>query len=110
MVCLKKMFYAGEKIFHLKRIYTEKVVFLQVKERIDTDYCQVPVWKTFVHVSIMHEISFWWVQNIVHETISYVHLKMEKLISVTRFGSRFLEKSITKCTFLDCVSRMYQKS
>ena len=33
-------------------------MLLQVKEWLDTNYCQVQDWQTFLHVSITHQISF----------------------------------------------------
>ena len=59
----KKMF-KGEIIFHLKRIL--KRLLLQLKGLIQI-IVKFKAEKNFAHISIIHQTSFWRVQNIVHQ-------------------------------------------
>ena len=74
-VFYKKMVFDEANIFHLKRI---KAVLLLVKERFDTNYCQVQHWKDFVHVSITHQMSFWGAKNVAHETNKFCLIENRK--------------------------------
>ena len=64
MVCFQKIF-NGEIIFHSKRIPYWKGCVI-TNERHDVNYCQVQGWKEFMHVSVMHQTSFWGAQNMMH--------------------------------------------
>ena len=86
-----------EKYFIQKGYWQGRII---TWERLDTNYSLFQGWKSFVHLSIMHQTSFWGGRNIVQEN-DRAHLK-------TR-GS-FLKKSITRCTFLQHDSHMHLKS
>ena len=108
MLCFKESVLWRRNNISFKRD-TENVALLQVKERLDTNYCQVLGWKTFVHVSIMHQTSFWETQNIVRENDQLCSFENEKLHFKYTIWFMISEKSITRCTFLHFVARMHQK-
>ena len=108
MLCFKESVLWRRNNISFKRD-TENVALLQVKERLDTNYCQVLGWKTFIHVSIMHETSFWGAQNIVHENHQLCSFENEKVHFKYTIWFMISEKSITRCTFLHFVARMHQK-
>ena len=110
MVCLKQNVLWWTNNISFKE-NTENVVYIiPCKSRLDTNYCQVQGWKNLVHASTMYEMSFWGEQNIMQENDSYVHLKMERIISGTQFDSWFPKRSMPRCTFLHCGARRHQNS
>ena len=110
----------GEIIFHWDSIVKGYIIAI---ERLDKNFCQIQAWKHFVHICVVHQISFWEAQNIVYEGDSLcsitpesnelkvcISLKGNKLACFVNWlwlisGTRFVwftifVKSITRCVFL----------
>ena len=116
-------------MFHWESI--AKVYFIAI-ERFDKSSCQIQAWENFVHIFVMHQISLWEAQNIIHEdhclrsiTLKsnelkvYISLKGNELTYFTNYlrlisGTPFIwlmisEKGITRCMYL-CGKRVVLKA
>ena len=114
MVCLKKTVLWWRNNISFKD-NTENVVYIITgKKRLDRNYCQVQGRKNLVHASTMHQMSFSGEQNIMQENDSYVHLKMERIISGTHldFWKKYPEVHISSlwCSQAPKVSTKYRQN
>ena len=107
------MFY---REIYLYKKDTKKVVLLKVKERLDTNCCQVQCSKTFVHVSIMYQKPSWGdikykiILNIVHENDNLCSSENGKAHFRYTIWFMISEKVIIRYTFLQNCQQGKQKA
>ena len=107
----RKCLFNGKVMFQsaLKKDTEKVVLFCYLKRKAWCNLLSSPGLKKFC-ACFYHQTIFWGAWNISCEN-DCAHLKMKgSFHSAAQFGSWFLKKNITRCTFLHRCACMHQKS